>query len=362
MVAPVNLEQLSNDLLISDLKHHLGDERHSLAQFIAHLAEMDRRRCYEDLGYSSLFRYCLEELQFAEGAAYRRIRAARLARNYPQIIGMIAAGEVHLEALALVHPLITDANAEELLAVIRFKTKRDVEQIVRMHDPRPDVPDSMRRVHAKRVAGPPPTVAGNSENGSLQLSYCDERKEVSDFYSTSSDSKKSGSEAVFSPDSAKPLSADRVKIQFTGSVKLQEKIRQAQELLRHTYPEGKLEDIFEAAIDLLIQSKTPSSKKVNGKKSTSRRVSASSKKNPQSRRIPRPIRAEVWKRDRGCCQFVGTNGRQCAERGMLEFDHIQPFSCGGSSTDPSNIRLLCRTHNQARHRHLFRKSIECRRQ
>ncbi len=33
-------------------------------------------------------------------------------------------------------------------------------------------------------------------------------------------------------------------------------------------------------------------------------------------------------------------------RAFLEIDHIVPFSLGGSSLDPTNLRLCCRIHNQ----------------
>ena len=48
---------------------------------------------------------------------------------------------------------------------------------------------------------------------------------------------------------------------------------------------------------------------------------------------------------------MAPNGRRCGEEFMLEYDHVQPYSQGGDSNE-SNIRLLCRNHNQWRHAHL----------
>lgn len=56
------------------------------------------------------------------------------------------------------------------------------------------------------------------------------------------------------------------------------------------------------------------------------------------RRIPPAVMAEVYKRDRGRCVVCGSEQN-------LHFDHILPYSLGGTSKDPANIRLLCAWHN-----------------
>ena len=53
-----------------------------------------------------------------------------------------------------------------------------------------------------------------------------------------------------------------------------------------------------------------------------------------TRLIPSDIKKEVWKRDEGRCVLCGSNIN-------LHFDHDVPFSKGGSSLTPKNIRLLC---------------------
>jgi hypothetical protein len=63
------------------------------------------------------------------------------------------------------------------------------------------------------------------------------------------------------------------------------------------------------------------------------------------RRIPKPLIRLVWERDGGRCAFVGTDGHRCEETRRLELDHIVPVAQGGAS-NPENLRLLCRPHNQ----------------
>jgi hypothetical protein len=57
-----------------------------------------------------------------------------------------------------------------------------------------------------------------------------------------------------------------------------------------------------------------------------------------NRMIPSSVKAEVWKRDRGKCVICGSTNN-------LHFDHIIPFSKGGSSLVAANIQLMCARHN-----------------
>jgi hypothetical protein len=58
--------------------------------------------------------------------------------------------------------------------------------------------------------------------------------------------------------------------------------------------------------------------------------------------IPTQIKLEVWKRDGGKCA-------KCGAMKDLHFDHIIPWSKGGSSNTADNIQLLCGKHNLAKH-------------
>lgn len=57
-----------------------------------------------------------------------------------------------------------------------------------------------------------------------------------------------------------------------------------------------------------------------------------------ARVIPSEVKAKVWKRDKGQCV-------KCGSKEHLHFDHILPFSKGGTSRDERNIQLLCARHN-----------------
>jgi 5-methylcytosine-specific restriction endonuclease McrA len=65
----------------------------------------------------------------------------------------------------------------------------------------------------------------------------------------------------------------------------------------------------------------------------------------RSRYIPAAVSHAVMIRDEGCCSYVGSDGKRCGARGMLEFDHVKPFALGGRH-EASNIQILCKTHNR----------------
>lgn len=58
----------------------------------------------------------------------------------------------------------------------------------------------------------------------------------------------------------------------------------------------------------------------------------------RSRIIPTRVKLEVWKRDGGKCVTCGAVDE-------LHFDHIVPYSRGGTSLKAENIQLLCARHN-----------------
>jgi HNH endonuclease len=60
-----------------------------------------------------------------------------------------------------------------------------------------------------------------------------------------------------------------------------------------------------------------------------------------NRLIPSSVKLEVWKRDKGRCV-------RCGSQDNLHFDHIIPYSKGGSSLVVENIQILCARHNIAK--------------
>ncbi|MGH7730155.1 MAG: hypothetical protein ACRENJ_02795 [Candidatus Eiseniibacteriota bacterium] len=119
IVKRYSLSHLSDATLLRDLATIVSRERTATAEVFAHIAEVDERGLYRPAAYPSMFAYCVGELHLSEDAAFKRIKAARAARRFPAIFDAVAHGRLHLSAVVLLAPHLTEETAEDLLAAVR---------------------------------------------------------------------------------------------------------------------------------------------------------------------------------------------------------------------------------------------------
>src|SRR5882672_3818233 len=121
---------LENEELVAALSVLVRRENDLMSDLLAHLAELDERRLYLDLGFTSLFAYCTEALGFCKSSAGRRIAVARVCRKYPEAFGHVAQGELQLSVLSLLGPHLKPENATELFEVCTRKSCEQVELLL----------------------------------------------------------------------------------------------------------------------------------------------------------------------------------------------------------------------------------------
>jgi 5-methylcytosine-specific restriction endonuclease McrA len=286
-------KQLSDEALISKLSRCVREDRVLNARLLAHLGEMDDRGLYRDQGFNSMFDYCVRALHMSESEADLRIKSARIGRQFPNALEMLARGELHMTALRLLAPVLTASNTH-LLKEVCFKSKQEVREVIAKHFPAPDVADSMRRLPQPRSTSlshePQPAVLSQLSSAipvqpSAQLASSPHHPiQTSDapllvssphqpvqtsgaplFASSPNHSAHaSGSPlrtsvrstfAVNKPAVIAPLSEGRYKVQFTASKSLHWKLKEARDLCCDEVPYGELARIVEQAIDLLIAHK-----------------------------------------------------------------------------------------------------------
>jgi hypothetical protein len=323
-----SLRHLSDAALLSGIAQLTRAQSELMARLVAHLAEMDARKLYLGQAVSSLFAYCRERLGFSEDEAYRRVEAARLARRFPSIFALLENGSISLSVLAKLKPFLSEANATELLDSVSGKSVREAERILAAKFPKPDVPDSIRKLPEKTVASSAPTTPAPA---------------------ASAQSRAPAPAPVPTPDRGRlsPLSAERVLVKFTASRALEEKLELARDLMRHSNPSGDLATVIEAALDLLIAAR------LKQKFGCTDRPAKARKAKPD--RITNATRRAVLERDRLQCTFVDAAGNRCKSRGFLELDHRTPKAKRGGG-GPGNARTLCRAHNQAEAERVFGKA------
>lgn len=318
------MKSLETVALLSDLDllartRELVDQSHCTeADLLVHLGEIDERKLYLERAFPTMFELCVGELRFSEDAAYSRIMVARAARRLPAMIESLRSGQVHLTGLRLLAPHLTAENHRDVLARATGKTKREIEELVARLAPQPPVASTIRKLPERLAPVSPEPLALRLDPAPARLPREDHRPAIA------------------------PLAEETYKVQFTASRELRDKLRQAQDLLRHRVPDGDLALIVEKALDLLIDQVRKERFAVGRKP---RQGSATAAQETTSRHIPAPIQRTVYERDAGRCTFVDESGRRCAETGNLEFDHVNGFALTHLH-DPERIRLLCRAHNQ----------------
>src|SRR5688572_7119037 len=126
-----DLASLSDDELIASLKRWIEMNRKSASVIVAHLIEVEDRELHLAMGYGSLFAYATEGLGFSAACAYKRMRAARLARQFPQVLAHLESGELSLSTVAVLSPCRDAPDAATLIESARGCSRQEVEQQVR---------------------------------------------------------------------------------------------------------------------------------------------------------------------------------------------------------------------------------------
>ena len=276
-----------------------------------------------------MFAYCVGELRLSEDAAYRRIRAARLARQFPAILGMIADGRLNLNSVLMLGSHLTDENASELLAAAVHKSKSELELMLAQHFPQPELATLVQAVPVSQSGGS--VAASASDARACQLA-------PAPVGMTTTQQVAQRVEASAPRPKLTPLAPQRFALQVTLSQEMHDKLRYAQELLGHAVPSGDMAQVLDRALDALIA-------KLERQKFAATSRMRPGRGTPKGRHVPAEVRRAVWLRDQGRCTFVSEKGHRCESRTRLELDHVDPVARGGAAT-VANLRLRCRAHNQ----------------
>jgi hypothetical protein len=297
---------LSNDNLISAVRTLVKEERRITREILDHINEVEKRRLYADLGFSSIFDWLAKDLGYSESAAYRRMQAARILCAVPEAAEKLESGALGLTVLSKVQTLI---RADEKRTGEKISTEEKSEILASVEA------CSAREAEFKLASRFPDAV---------------ERKEK-----------------------VRAVSEDQVSVQVTFTREQFEKLKRIQELLSHTHIDASNAALLDAAMDVFLEKKDPLKKIVKLRApqgDTPAEVkSAEPQAQTKNRRSTAVVKAStrnaVFKRAEGQCEYCDSrSGRRCESRHFLEIDHIQPRALGGTN-EPENLRAVCRTHN-----------------
>ncbi len=338
MATPASLDSPSLARRLGELA---GDERHVQVDFLLHLDEFDRRRAWLELGFGSLWSYCLEALHLREGAAGRRIAAMKVLRRLPALAGALRDGRLCLSTLSQLGPVLTEANADDLVARAAFRTAAEVDHLVASLRPRQAPREGIRKL---QTAGPPTAepagTAGEPSSSPENAPLSGARPWATPPLAAPAarptpallDAPRSGASEV------RAVSEGQWSLRVTVDRALKEDLETLSRLLSHKLPKRDLAAVLHEAVRCALEKHG----KRKGAVKPDRRVKVKAPKAPAT--IPAALRRQVWERDGGRCTWTGPDGRRCDSRWQVEVDHVDAAGRGGAAT-LDRCRLLCKSHN-----------------
>lgn len=306
----MNLKSLSDEELIQNTKNCVHEERLSTAKVLHHLREVESRRLHLKRGYSSMLAFCMKEMNYSEDHALRRIAAARVLNQVPEIESKIEAGSLSLTSLNYAQSFFrkeksTLSEKKEILKSIENKSTREVQRELLKLSPLP-VPSEKKRQVTEDLTSL--TIVLNDETMKILTELKSLFSHKNPFMNYSELIKE------IAPLALETLRKKRSQVAPTAQ--------------RVATPKSNLSSELES----------PSRNNLNY-------TAESQFASRQSRYIPKPIEKAVWTRDQSRCSFQAPlTKRKCGSYFQVQVDHIVPLAAGGQ-TELTNLRLLCRQHN-----------------
>ncbi len=333
---------MTNEELIFKTEQAVRTERRSTSEVVRLFREISRRKLFLERGFPNLYEMATKHFGYCAGSAMRRINAMRLVQAVPVVEAKLESGELSLTVASevqsffyaeakLARPYSLNAKIE-LIETCLNKSRREVERELVRRNPEREKRDVIRLT-----------------------------------------------------------SPDRLRVSFSISEELNQKLLRLKELLSHTNPstEGLLDRLAELGLDkfdpkrkaararsrqvaekqvaqdvyqLTSVTKTPPpAEAAEGLAPTptptptpaaaaSPTVGATSTATvaKRSRYISAKERYAMNDRVRECAYIDVQTGRGCGHAKFLERDHIKPYSEGGAN-DAGNLRWFCSAHNKWRY-------------
>jgi 5-methylcytosine-specific restriction endonuclease McrA len=342
-----------------DLSNRLADllrrEHDAMADFLVALAEFDRLQAWRELGHTGLFSFLHRELHLSKGAAHFRKVAVELIQEYPEVVEPLRHGRLCITSVVELAKVITPENRAAVLPRFFHCSKREAKEVAA--ELRPAAAAPHRDVVTAVVGRPPPVrrAAGAILPTPVRLDEPpsiatapprDEATATPTATRIDSTEPEEAGRAPVRPDELRePLTADLRRLHVTVSRRFLAKLDAARAALSQPHPEGRAEEILEAALDLLLAAKARNRGLVE-------RPAAKPRPSRDPGHVPSAVKREVWNRARGRCEFTLDSGAVCGSTLRLEYDHVVPRAQGGASTI-DNVRLACRGHNVLAARRAF---------
>ncbi len=290
----MNFKHLSDDTLIQETKLASCHEKNATLKLLEYLCEVDKRRAYANLGFSSLFEFVCKGLAYSESQSSERVNAVRLMRQNDEVKQHLETGKLTLTSAAQIQRFLTtekkvtgaldETKKSAVILECLSLSKREVEKVLFSHASEP----------AKLVI----------------------KEKI----------------VVVDP--------EHFELKVTLSSETEQKLNRAKELTKHE----SLSDLLDKALLALIEKEEKKMGKA-GTPPAALEIKAEAKPPTRSRYVPIVFKKIIYARSEGRCEWKHpTTKERCRSRSYLQVDHVTPLAFGGR-TEPSNLRHLCPAHN-----------------
>ena len=382
------LTTIPDDELFTTVQRLTARSNVTLADLLAHLGEVERRGIHRLRACASLYTYCMYELRMSEDAAFRRSKAARLVREYPQLREAIAKGEIHLTGVLMIGPYLGGDRHAEILQRVRFRSKREILRLIARIDPKPEVPSRVEPIGPAPVGRATQAAFAEALAGPVRELPKGSRPEqwIADAVEDTPVDSATNAEPELRAEAERPL---RYKVQFTATQEFVDLLEEASALIGRGKPLPELPDIQLRALRALVKELRTRKRAQNTAPASPVRLDAENTEPPRldaentepvrldaentepvrlddgntaparartnvtapatparlgNRHIPASVVRVVWGRDGERCAYRDARGQRCREVCGLELHHRKAFALGGLPT-VDNLELRCRPHN-----------------
>ncbi len=338
------LAALDNDSLLHAIRSLVNQSNATEVELLLHLGEVDHRRLYAELGFSSMYRYCTELLGFSKYVAFDRIGVARLARRHDCLLQHLAAGRLNITSLRILSSVLSkddcsSARAEEVAARAIGLSTEDVAELAASLDPKPLIPDSARKLPSPPPPPPPPSLE-------LPLASPPSPPSPPSPVAPPPPAPVAIAPAPAAPElkvKAQPLAPDAYGIRFTADKETYEMLKELQALLSHRKDKREFGSIIKQALKRELAAVKKERFGIGAKPRTQRK-SAERAESKVTRHVPTATVRAVVEREGLTCGFVSDDGRRCGERAFLQLEHLDGFARTGVH-EQDRMALRCATHN-----------------
>ena len=355
----MNLKKLKDQELLKATKDLVQRERDLLTQVLHHLREVERRKLYSDLGLSSLFEYCVQELKYSEGQAGRRIQALRLLQELPEVEEKIQTGRLSLtnisQAQSFFYQLkkrdpqkaLSGERKREVLQKLEDKSSREGQKVLLMEEGG----ECMLPTEKQRILSPEHVELRVVLDAHLQrrleelrsllgakalgMSWAELLAVMAELSVESLRVRKFGQRQAAEFQRLEEKPGAKEELAPKGESEFEGDLAAEGESEFESKPKVSLEIELGLEVGALALTPTsaPAPELIEGKERK-----AVSKRAAHPRSLGKALKAKVWRRDGGKC-------RKCGTQRNLQIDHVKPVAWGGGR-ELSNLRLLCGSCNE----------------